>query len=140
MTSEGQGNLKTLKFSLNLDKSDLTSFCLNLFVGMLDPFCDFSVCVCMCVWLYVCRNKFTQRMPTFSFLKFLDTCVPFGHPWHSFDLSVALPTRGHTLGFEVMDLKYHQGREPAQVPNLLCSQPLVEGVLHKHLTLCGLHG
>lgn len=56
MTSEGQGNLKTLKFSLNLDKSDLTSFCLNLFVGMLGPFCDFSVCVSgyVCVCVVVC--------------------------------------------------------------------------------------
>lgn len=79
-------------------------------------------------------------MPTFSFLKFLDTWVPLGSPWHCFDLSVALPMRGHTLGFEVMDLKHHQGREPVQVPNLLCSQPLVKRVLHKHLTLCGLHG
>lgn len=131
MTSESQENLKTLKFSLNLDKSDLTSFCLNLFVGMLDPFCDSSVCVsgyvCVCVWLCVCRSKFTQRMPTFSFLKFLDTCVPLGSPWHCFDLSVALPTRGHTLGFEVMGLKHHQGREPVHVPNCCVPSPWRRG-------------
>ena len=71
MTSESQENLKTLKFSLNLDKSDLTSFCLNLFVGMLDPFCDSSVCVsgyvcvcvCGCVFIEVSSHRECQPFP-----------------------------------------------------------------------------